>query len=101
MLNSTPFAVTPGAAFDAIFQGAIGPGSEGSGYLAVIFLDANGKETRRARLPLQPAWQSLGKARTDRNGTVVVGATEGGHDLSVRATFAGDDLRRPATASLH
>ena len=42
--------------------------SAGSGYLAMIFLDQQGKEVERLRLPFQPAERPIGNLTTDTRG---------------------------------
>ena len=43
-------------------------GSAGSGYVALIFLDAQGKEVARLRLPFQPPGRPVSTLTTDAQG---------------------------------
>jgi len=101
MLNSAPFEVSPGASFEADVRLQVQPGSEGSGHVALIFLDAGGKEIVRTSLPLQSAWRTTRRAVTDASGSFALTSGAYGNDTSVRVTFPGDNQHRPAGLPLH
>jgi hypothetical protein len=77
--NSPTFPVTAGHAFSLSVPMRVAFGSEQSGYVAIIFFNATGKETARIKLPFQPGTRPFFKGLTNKNGTfaanVAVGTT--------------------------
>jgi hypothetical protein len=100
--NSQPLAVAAGAPF--AFEVSMGAtaASTGSGYIAIVFLDASGRELERLRIPFSPASTELGTAVTDASGgfSVPLTGANGGPGTSYHASFSGDTSNRPAAASL-
>jgi hypothetical protein len=76
--------------------------SAGSGYVALVFVDAQGKEIERLRLPFEPAERSIGTVTTDVQGrfTLSPDAATLRASISFRAEFAGDARHRVASATV-
>jgi hypothetical protein len=96
-LNSTEFAVTPGATYRAWIAVRVPASSAGAAYVAPIFLAAD--EVRRDILAIAPAPIPLGTVTTDASGGFTQGL--GGLDAglySVTAEWPGHATRWPARA---
>jgi hypothetical protein len=76
--------------------------SAGSGYVALIFLDARGKEVERLRFPFDPAEWPIGTVTTDAQGRFSLLPDPNTLRASVgfRAEFPGDAQHRTASATL-
>jgi hypothetical protein len=89
--NSQPFTVAAGTHFT--FEVPMGATSVSidSGYLALLFLDSNGKEVERTRLPFQPSTEDLGTVTTNSKGdfSLQLPADTTNSNPSYRATFSG------------
>lgn len=98
LLNSAPFAVTAGDAFQLSFSARVAPLSVGSGYFTLIFLDANG-EFLRERIPLAAEKLTVGSTTTDSVGNYQMSLTSlGASHVLLEATYAGDAQHWPAYA---
>lgn len=100
-LNSAPINVAAGANFSAVFGAKVAPITSGSGYFFIIFLGANGKETSRETLPIEPATLTLAQIRTNSDGEFSLTwrpPTHAGYLISFY--YEGDDEHWPAYASL-
>ena len=98
ILNSMPFEVAPDQSFRLSVAMRASPSASQSGYLAIIFLDAAGREIRRIRLPLEEGEIEIAAPTTDMDGrfSAAVPATA----RRLRAVFAGDaHYRRAADAA--
>ena len=73
-----------------------------SGYVALIFLDGQGKEVRRDRLAPEAGEKTLGRAVTDAMGRFQLkpGAAVP-RDEAIHAEFPGNAGLRGASATLH
>jgi hypothetical protein len=89
--NSQPFAVAAHSHFTLEIPMGATDASTNSGYLALIFLDSNGKEVERDRLSFQPAERNIGTVTTDSGGTffLQLPATGSSSSPSYHATFSG------------
>ena len=76
--------------------------SAGSGYVALVFLDAQGKEVVRLRLPFEPAEKPIGTLTTDAQGrfSLLPDAATLRASVGYRAEFAGDAQHRAVSATL-
>jgi len=101
-LNTKEFTVSPGARFTAEIPLGITTASAGSGYIALIFLNRQGREMRRERLAFSPGEMLLGKAVTDRSGRFQLqpDARPAIQEQAVRAEFPGNASLRGASAAL-
>jgi hypothetical protein len=99
--NAPAVMVTPGATFALDIPWRVSPASQGSGYLALIFLDSANNEVRRVRLMLRPSWRSKAFSRTDESGrfAFIVGSAAVARG-TWRITFAGDERLRQTSALL-
>jgi hypothetical protein len=94
-LTSAPFALTPGAAFNASFSARVAPASIGSGYFTVIFL--NGTEISRQESPLTASSVAFGVTSTDATGNYQFDLSSlGTSQLTLEASYAGDAQHWPA-----
>jgi hypothetical protein len=100
LMTGTPkFPVTDGAEFRVDGPWRVSPASAGSGYLALMFLDGNGKEIQRSKLPLQPGWVSLGTATTASDGSFAIPPPRLAVDR-VRLSYSGSDSLRGTAETL-
>jgi hypothetical protein len=83
--NSPAFPVTAGHAFSLSVPMQIAYDSEQSGYVAIIFFDAAGKEIARMKLPFQPGRRAFFKGRTNKGGAFVVNMPAGTTSPSIAA----------------
>ncbi len=76
-------------------------GSADAGYIAVIFFGADGKEVRRARMPIAPGAHAAATVTTRADGSLSFQppADADAADPTFRARFAGDAQYRPSWAS--
>jgi hypothetical protein len=100
--NTQRFPVTANNPFTVQVPMSINPVSAGSGYVALIFLDAEGKGVLRLRLPFAPVEQSIGNAVADAQGRFSLKPSAEALRSSVgfRAEFRGDPQHRTAEASV-
>ncbi len=100
-VNSTFFPITPGSTFTLTVQARVSPASVGSGYFAMIFLDATGgSPVPRVTLPFAPGISRLGSPRTTGDGTYsLVFPAQPAGSMRLDASFAGSDTLWPAIAS--
>lgn len=97
-LTSAPFALTPGATFNASFSARVAPVSFASGYFTVIFL-SGGTEISRLVIPLTATKVTIGTTLTDAVGHYQFGLTSlGTSQVTLEATYAGDAQHWPAYA---
>jgi hypothetical protein len=76
--------------------------SVGSGYIALIFLDAGGKEVERLKIPFEPIYQSVGTLNTDSEGrfSLLLDPDTLRRSVSFHAEFPGTSRDRTASTSL-
>jgi hypothetical protein len=100
-VNSTFFPITPGSTFTLTVQARVSPASVGSGYFAMIFLDANGgSPVPRVTLPFAPGTFQLGAALTASDGSFSLSfPPQPVGSMRLDASFAGSDTFWPAVAS--
>ncbi|MEO8656948.1 MAG: hypothetical protein ABI693_00675 [Bryobacteraceae bacterium] len=99
-VNSTALRVTPGSAFTLTIQARVPPSSAGSGYFALVFLQASGTELRRSTLGFAPPTLTLGTAQTASDGTYAVSyVSPGAGDFQLQAFYGGTATLWPAFAS--
>jgi len=98
--NTPPFPVFPGRAFSVEVPMSATPAARDSGYLAIIFLNAQGREERREIIPLLPSEVPLAEARTDGEGRFVTSlpqpVTAG--EAEIHAVYPGNDRLRAVAA---
>jgi hypothetical protein len=94
-INSEVFPATAGAPYTVTFVAKVMPGSAGSGYFTLIFLDSRGEITRQ-QLPLTHNVTVLGRTTTDENGQYefVPGETIPA-PYQIEARYAGDATHLP------
>ncbi len=98
-LTSSRFPVTPGQRFTLTVPMAATQASSDAGYVALIFLGADGKEVRRDRLAIRPGAQAAGTVTTRADGSLSFRPPAGLGDasgLQYQARFPGDARFRPA-----
>jgi hypothetical protein len=94
-LNGPRFPVHAGAPFEARFTWQVSPPADGTGYLAIVFLGANGIETKRTMVRLTPTWRRAATLTTDAAG--FAGFLEAaGNGKVVSLAYAGDGDHGPA-----
>jgi hypothetical protein len=94
--NSAAFSVAPDATFSATFGARVAPGSEWSGYFAIVFLSQT-QEVGRPIALIAPAALPVGTATTNAQGAFQVALSDlGTGAFRVAATFAGDNRYWPA-----
>ena len=96
-LNATTMPVVEGASYKAALDMRVSPGSAGSGYVGLVFLDATGKELSRAAQPLDATPTPAGTVTTGPNGTFQTSVPIEG-DESIRVRFKGNDQLRGTVA---
>jgi Glycosyltransferase WbsX/IPT/TIG domain len=108
-LDSLPFPISEGAAFQVTFSARVAPSSLGSGYFFLAFLDASGgvlhvpAESAGAlsceSIPLEPGRMTPGTATTDSAGSFQLSLTSlGTSQVILEATYAGDAQHWPSYA---
>jgi hypothetical protein len=109
MLDSAPFTITGGSAFQVSFAARIPPASSASGYFILYFMDAagnilpipgpNSEDLKSETIPFSPGEVSLGSAITDATGHYQLSLTGAGTEpLILEATYGGDAEHWPAYA---
>ena len=100
--NAPNFPVTPDHPSTIQVPMRTNQTSAGSGYVALVFLDAAGKELERLRLPFEPAERPIGTLTTDAQGrfSLLPDAATLRASVGFRAEFAGDARYRTASATL-
>lgn len=101
--NTQHFPVTGNDLFTIQVPMQTNLASASSGYVALIFLDAKGKEIERLRIPFKPAERSIGIPVTDAQGRFSLLPNFGSLPASVigfHADFMGDAKHRTASATL-
>ena len=101
--NAPKFPVTPDNPYTIQVPMSTTPSSAGSGYVALVFLDAQGKEIERLRLPFEPVERPIGTLTTDAQGRFTLSPDDATlrASISFRAEFAGDARHRLASATVH
>jgi hypothetical protein len=95
-----PFAVTPGQPFTLEVPMGATAGLDAAGYVALIFLGADGREIKRVEIPLTSSRRPLEEARTDAQGRFRLTAVPPpSNDLVIVAAYGGDEQRRGAAAT--
>jgi hypothetical protein len=95
MLSSQAFPVTPGDPFVLDVPMQITYESRDNGYVAIIFLDPDGRGVGRDILPFSPSADPVADTATDANGTFSVHLDPGSQGSYV-AAFDGDSHHRPS-----
>jgi uncharacterized protein (TIGR03437 family) len=109
MLDSAPFPITPGAAFQVTISARVAPESLGSGYFFLAFEDRPGDFLHIPgpsagalfieSIPLAPGKAALGTATTDLAGNFQLSLSSLGTSPAIlEATYTGDTRRWPAYA---
>jgi hypothetical protein len=98
--NLKQFPVTAGATFTLSTTIAATANADHAGYATIVFLGGDGKELRRDNLWFEPSRRSLGEVTTAADGSfrMQLPADFALAPQTLRAAFAGDTERRPATA---
>jgi hypothetical protein len=107
MLDSLPFNITGGAAFQVSFFARISPSSASSGYLLLAFKDASGNfvpipgpnsnDLKSETIPFAFGRLTLGAATTDSAGNYQLSLSSvGASQVVLEATYAGDAQHWPA-----
>jgi hypothetical protein len=99
-VNSRAFLVTPGVQFSLTIPASVTAQSEGAGYVAVIFLGADGKGVLRQMWRFKPNQLPIGEAKTDSAGrfSAIVPPAISKLDPKLSAHFEGDSQRRSAVS---
>lgn len=102
MQNTRPFQVTSDSLFTLQVPIHMDLASFGSGYIALIFLDAGGKEVERLKIPFEPVYQSVGPLNTDSEGrfSLLLDPDTLRRSVSFHAEFPGTSRDRTASTSL-
>jgi hypothetical protein len=101
MLDSQPFSITGGAAFQVSFFARISPSSASSGYLLLAFKDASGNfvpipgpnssDLKSETIPFAFGKVTLGAATTDSAGNYQLSLSSvGASQVVLEATYSGD-----------
>jgi len=108
-LDSMPFPITQGAAFQVSFSAQIPPSSSASGYFFLAFQDASGNfltipapsggALHAESILMAPASSPVGTATTDSAGNFQFNLTSlGTSQVRLEATYAGDAQHWPGYA---
>jgi hypothetical protein len=99
--NTPTFSVSTGDPFTIQVPMHLTLASIGTGYVALIFLNAEGKELERLRLLLEPIDIPIGTATTDGDGrfSLLTRSDTFRANMGFRAEFAGNALHRAATTA--
>jgi hypothetical protein len=99
--NLRPFPVRPGALYALDTSIAAPAAASGAGYIAILFMDAAGRELRRDSIPFAPAQLALGTVQTDVRGLFRLALPEALSlaGVELRAEYAGI-AARPVAAVL-
>jgi hypothetical protein len=100
--NAPKFPVTPDNPYTVQVPMSTTLASASSGYVALVFLDAQGKEIERLRLPFEPVERPIGTVTTDAQGRFAQSpdAATLRASISFRAEFAGDARHRLTSATV-
>jgi hypothetical protein len=100
--NTPRFPVTPNAPFTVEVPMSISPVTVGSGYVALIFLDAQGKGLLRLRIPFEPVARDIGTVQSDQAGRFSMQPSAETLRASVgfHAAYNGDAQHRTTEAGL-
>ena len=100
--NAPRFPVTPDNPYTVELPMSMTLASAGSGYVALVFLDTQGKEIERLRLPFEPVERPISTLNTDAQGrfTLSPDAATVRASTSFRAEFTGDAQHRLASATV-
>jgi hypothetical protein len=98
--NTSNFPVSAGDPFTAQVAMAADSASSDSGYVALIFVDAEGKGIERVRLPFRPIKQIVRTVTTDAQGrfSLALDATTLRRSVAFQAEYSGDTGHRLAIA---
>jgi hypothetical protein len=101
-LNSQKFSAREGAHFQAEFSVAASTNVNNIGYVAIIFLDATGKEIIRNASRIKPSWASADHTLTDADGAFRLPKRQDGapRHTEKRLYVFGSDALRPIIQSL-
>ncbi len=101
-LNSQNFSAREDVHFQATFPVAASPDARDTGDVAVIFLDASGKEISRNVSRIEPSWTSSDHTLTDANGNFSLSKPQDGepNHIEKRLYFMGSDALRPLIRNL-
>lgn len=99
-LNSSNVPVQPGAAWTATFKMRASAASEGSGYVALAFLDKAGKEIRRTVHWVDASAVPYGVATTRQDGSFSL-AKRAATGEAVRVRYEGSTKLRAAEVIVH
>jgi hypothetical protein len=99
-VNSRAFPVTPGAQFSLTIPASVSAQSEAAGYVAVIFLGADGKGVLLQMWRFKPNQLPVGQAKTDSAGRFSATVPPAISKLTPKlsAHFEGDAQRRSAVS---
>jgi hypothetical protein len=99
--NAPKFPVTPDNPYTVEVPMSTALASAGTGYVALVFLDAQGKEIERLRLPFEPVERPIGTLTTDAQGRFTLSLDDATLRTSIafRAEFAGDARHRLASST--
>jgi hypothetical protein len=100
--NAPKFPVTPDNPYTVEVPMSTTLASVDSGYVALVFLDAQGKEIERLRLPFEPVERPIGTLTTDAKGRFALSPDDAvlRSSISFRAEFTGDPRHRLASATV-
>jgi hypothetical protein len=100
LLNSTSMAFTSAVPYTFRVNARVAPGSLGSGYFTLVFLNAT-TEISRVRIPVAPANLSLGSTTTDVFGRYAFPLPAAGPDaFQVQSSYAGSNADWPAQSAV-
>jgi hypothetical protein len=101
--NTARFLVTADDPFTIQVPMRTNLASAGSGYVALVFLDAQGKEVERLSLPFQPVERPIGTVTTDSRGgfSLLPGPDAPRASAGFRASFPGNAQYRTSSVTLH
>lgn len=101
--NTERFVVEPGHAFSIDIPVYADGSSKDSGYVAVIFLDREGREVRRSLVPFRPVVVTQAQITTSTDGhfTFALSPELARTATGFRADFAGNSRYRSARAETH
>ena len=100
ILNGPTFPVIADQPFMLNFLSQVAPESNGTGFVALIFIGPDGKEIRRVYQLLQTTWRAVVTLHTAQDGSANLPPLPYVAEASVRLRFAGDLIDRPTVLSL-
>lgn len=98
-LHSANFAVDGGADFEFVVRAVVEPGSQRSGYFALIFLGPAG-ELGRMKIPLLPYREAVATVNTNEQGEFRLLLEEPLETATLRASFEGSADHWPSSAEV-